>query len=87
MMTQAAALELAPYGIRVVAVAPGGVDTPIIQGYKDAGLTEMMANQQMRRKLQTPESIAEIVAFLASDAADAINGSVVMTDDGFAEFK
>ena len=87
MMTQAAALELAPYGIRVVAVAPGGVDTPIIQGYKDAGLSEMMANQQMRRKLQTPESIAEIVAFLASDAADAINGSVVMTDDGFAEFK
>ena len=87
MMTQAAALELAPYGIRVVAVAPGGTDTPIIQGYKDAGLAEMMANQQMRRKLQTPESIAEIVAFLASDAADAINGSVVMTDDGFAEFK
>ncbi len=87
MMTQAAALELAPHGIRVVAVAPGGTDTPIIQGYKDAGLTEMMANQQMRRKLQTPESIAEIVAFLTSDAADAINGSVVMTDDGFAEFK
>ena len=47
----------------------------------------MMANQQMRRKLQTPESIAEIVTFLASDAADAINGSVVMTDDGYAEFK
>ena len=87
MMTQATALELAPYGIRVVAVAPGGVDTPIIQGYKDAGLGEMMANQQMRRNLQTPESIAEIVAFLASDAADAVNGSVVMTDDGYAEFK
>jgi glucose 1-dehydrogenase len=87
MMTQAAALELAPHGIRVVAVAPGGTDTPIIQGYKDAGLAEMLANGQMRRKLQTPESIAEIVAFLASDAADAINGSVVMTDDGYAEFK
>ena len=35
IMTQAAALELAPFGIRVVAVAPGAVDTPIIQGYKD----------------------------------------------------
>jgi NAD(P)-dependent dehydrogenase (short-subunit alcohol dehydrogenase family) len=35
MMTQAAALELAPHGIRVIAVAPGTVDTPIIQGYKD----------------------------------------------------
>ena len=31
--------------------------------------------------------MVEIVVFLASDAADAINGSVVMTDDGFAEFK
>ncbi|MFK7603583.1 SDR family NAD(P)-dependent oxidoreductase [Deinococcus sp. SM5_A1] len=87
MMTQAAALELAPLDIRVVAIAPGGVDTPIIQGYKDAGLGEMMARQQMRGKLQTPEAIAEIVAFLASSEADAINGSMVMTDDGFAEFK
>ena len=32
MMTKSAALELAPHGIRVVAVAPGAVDTPIIQG-------------------------------------------------------
>lgn len=87
MMTQAAALELARYGIRVVAIAPGGVNTPIIQGYKDAGLAEHMAKQQMRGKLQEPEQIANVVAFLATDDADAINGSVIMVDDGFAEFK
>lgn len=87
MMTQAAALELAPYGIRVVAIAPGGVDTPIIQGYKDVGLGEHMARQQMRGRLQTPEQIADAVALLASPEADAINGSVVMADDGYAEFK
>lgn len=87
MMTQAAALELAPYGIRVVGIAPGSVDTPIIQGYKDAGLGEYMARQQMRGRLQTPEQIADAVALLASPEADAINGSVVMTDDGYAEFK
>ena len=86
MMTQAA-LELAPFGIRVIAVAPGSVNTPIIQGYKDAGLEELMARAQMRRRLQEPEEIANAVALLVSDEAGAINGSVVMTDDGYAEFK
>jgi NAD(P)-dependent dehydrogenase (short-subunit alcohol dehydrogenase family) len=87
MMTQAAALELAPYNIRVVAVAPGTTDTPIIQGYKDAGLGRHLARQQMRGRLQTPEEIASVVVFLATPAATAINGSVVMADDGYAEFK
>jgi NAD(P)-dependent dehydrogenase (short-subunit alcohol dehydrogenase family) len=87
MMTQAAAIELAPYDIRVIAVAPGTVDTPIIQGYKDQGLTEHLKQLQMRQKLQTPEEIANVVALLATDGARAINGSVVMVDDGFAEFK
>lgn len=87
MMTQAAALELAPLNIRVVAIAPGGVDTPIIQGYKDAGLDAVLARGQMRGKLLMPEQIADVVVLLASDAADAINGSMVMVDDGYAEFK
>ena len=87
MMTQAAALELAPFNIRVVAIAPGGVDTPIIQGYKDAGLDAVLARGQMRGKLLTAEQIADVVVLLASDGADAINGSLVMVDDGYAEFK
>ena len=87
MMTQAAALELAPYGIRVVAIAPGAVDTPIIQGYKDMGLGGRLAKAQMRGQLQTPEQIAAAVTLLCTEDAQAINGSVVMTDDGAAEFK
>ncbi len=87
IMTQAAALELAPYGIRVVAVAPGAVDTPIIQGYKDMGMNDRLANVQMRRRIIAPEAIADVVALLCTDEADAINGSVVMADDGNAEFK
>lgn len=87
MMTQAAALELAPFNIRVVAIAPGGVDTPIIQGYKDAGLDAVLARGQMRGRLLTAEQIADVVVLLASDGADAINGSMVMVDDGYAEFK
>jgi glucose 1-dehydrogenase len=87
MMTQAAALELGEFGIRCLAIAPGGVDTPIIQGYKDMGIADKMARQHMRKQLQKPEQIANVVALLASKEADAINGSVVMVDDGFAEFK
>ena len=86
-MTHAAALELAPFGIRVVAVAPGAVDTPIIQGYKDMGMSDRLANAQMRREIIPPEKIASVVAFLATEESDAINGSVVMADDGNAEFK
>ena len=87
MLSQAAALELAPFGIRVVCIAPGTTDTPIIQGYKDFGLEPTMARSQMRGRILKPEQIAEVVVWLCSPGADAINGSVVMADDGFASFK
>ncbi|KGT38314.1 MAG: SDR family oxidoreductase [Weizmannia coagulans] len=87
MMTQNAALELAQYGIRVVGIAPGSVDTPIIQAYKDAGMTQKMTEQQMRKKLIRPEAIANAVYLLTLEEADVINGSVVMLDDGYASFK
>lgn len=86
-MTQAAALELSPHGIRVVGVAPGGVDTPFVQGYKDAGLARQLAKRHMRNRLLSPEQIAGVVAFLGSDDASAINGTTVLADDGFLGFK
>jgi len=87
LMTQAAALELAPYGIRVVAVAPGIVDTPIIAGYKARGLDDSLARGQMRGKLLAPEAIAQAIVWLCSPGADAVNGSTLLCDDGFASFK
>ena len=87
MATQSAALELAKYGIRVVGIAPGAVDTPIIQGYKDLGLTENLKRGQMRKELIQPEAIANAVYLLTLEEADVINGSIVMLDDGYAEFK
>ncbi|MCB9642335.1 MAG: SDR family oxidoreductase [Myxococcales bacterium] len=86
-LTQAAALELAPLGIRVVGIAPGTVNTPIIQGYIAMGMEERLAKAQMRKKIIEPEQVAEVVAFLATDAADAINGSVLPVDDGLLSFK
>lgn len=84
-MTKAAALELANYGVRVVGVAPGFIETPIIG--KDKEFLNALANQHMRRKLIQPEQVASVVTFLFSDEADAINGQIIPVDDGFLSFK
>jgi len=86
-MTRAAAIELAPLGIRVVAVAPGVVDTPLLDGAQAAGLERELARRHMRRRLIEPARVADVVLFLASPAADAINGTVVFVDDGYSAFK
>ncbi|MCG7376506.1 SDR family oxidoreductase [Paenibacillus sp. ACRSA] len=85
MMSKSGALELAEHGIRVVGVAPGYIDTPILgdnQEVKDA-----LASQHMSGKLIQPEKVASVVTFLFSDAASAVNGSTVAVDDGFLSFK
>ncbi|RAR44787.1 SDR family NAD(P)-dependent oxidoreductase [Paenibacillus sp. MDMC362] len=87
MMSKSAALELAPYGIRVVAIAPGAVDTPIIQGYKDSGMLDSMRAKVMGGELTQPEVVADTVYLVSLDEAAAITGSVVMADQGYASFK
>ncbi|KIL53048.1 SDR family NAD(P)-dependent oxidoreductase [Jeotgalibacillus campisalis] len=87
MLTKHGALELAPHNIRVVGVGPAAVNTNIVKGYEKAGLLDYMKRQQLTRDLIEPYEIATVVAFLASDEARVLNGSVVMADDGFASFK
>lgn len=87
MMSKSAALELAPYGIRVIAVAPGAVDTPIIQGFKDRGMLDSMRAKVMGGELTKPQTVANSVYLVSLDEAEAINGSVVMVDQGYASFK
>ncbi|NYE18291.1 SDR family NAD(P)-dependent oxidoreductase [Microbacterium immunditiarum] len=84
--TRSAAYELAEYGIRAVAITPGRVATPIINQFSDE-LKATFAAEQLRNKLTDPEEIANVVAFLASDEANAINGTVVSVDDGYSVFK
>ncbi len=87
MMTKCAALELAPYNIRVCAVAPGRVDTPMLRQYEALGLWEHIRKEQMRQVFTQPIEIANVFAFLASDEANVINGCTVMACDGFENFK
>ena len=87
MMTKCAALEFAPHGIRVVAVAPGRVDTPLLRQYEALGLWEHIRSEHMRDEFTQPEEIARVYAFLASDEANCINGTTVAAEDGFLNFK
>lgn len=86
-MTKTAALELGEYGIRVIAIAPGTVRTPINQEALDNGLAEPLLKCHMRQQLCQPEDIANVVTFLASEESNVINGVVVPVDDGFISFK
>lgn len=84
--TRSAAYELAQFGIRAVAVTPGRVGTAIINQFSDE-LKATFAAEQMRNKMTEPSEIADVVAFLASDEANVINGTVVHVDDGYSSFK
>lgn len=77
-LTQSAAAELAPSGIRVNAVFPGPVQTPMLDELTQSRLAE----RSTIGRLGTPAEIADAVAFLVSDQASFITGSELVVDGG-----
>ena len=73
--------ELGPKGIRVNAVAPGFIHTPILATVPDQVLKEMESRVPLKR-LGQPEEIANVYAFLASDEASYVNGAVIEVSGG-----
>jgi 3-oxoacyl-[acyl-carrier protein] reductase len=73
--------ELGPKGIRVNAVAPGFVDTPILAPMPHKVVEQMRESVPLRR-LGQPEEIANVYAFLASDEASYVNGAVLEVSGG-----
>ena len=73
--------ELGPKGVRVNAIAPGFIDTPILASMPDK-VIEHMRNDVPLRRLGKPEEIASVYAFLASDEASYINGTVIEVAGG-----
>jgi len=82
-MTKTAAVELGPLGIRVNSVHPGGVDTPMIRppGLEGVDYDAMFARLPIPR-CGTPEDIAALVLFLASDESAYITGAEHVIDGG-----
>jgi NAD(P)-dependent dehydrogenase (short-subunit alcohol dehydrogenase family) len=82
-MTRAIAMEYGPQGIRANSVAPGVVDTAMWrENLARPGVAEAVLDVIPTRRLSTPEEVADVVAFLASDAARAITGEVLAADGG-----
>ena len=85
-LTKAAALEYARDGIRVNAVCPGIIDTPMVQrlmGGRGADYEASIPIRQPIGRLGTPEEIAESVTWLCSGAASLVTGLAMAVDGGY----
>jgi 3alpha(or 20beta)-hydroxysteroid dehydrogenase len=80
-LTKVAALELAPRGIRVNAVHPGPIDTPIAEG-ADPVFLKVTVEQTLLGREGQPAEVAHLVVFLLSDLASYISGAEIPVDGG-----
>jgi glucose 1-dehydrogenase len=87
MLAKTLAQEAAPHGVRVVALAPGAVKTPINQSVwgDPAGMQDLLAKIPLRR-IGEPEDIARMAVVLVSDAASYVTGRTVFVDGGMTDY-
>jgi NAD(P)-dependent dehydrogenase (short-subunit alcohol dehydrogenase family) len=95
-LARVAAKESAPRGVRINAIAPGGVDTPIWDdldffkglvaqtGSREAAIAAMAKASSPLGRYATPDEIAAQIGFLLSDAAATITGTVLVSDGGYS---
>ena len=83
MMTKVAAMELGPHKIRICAISPGAIDTPLIAALKDVpALFDAVLDNTLLDRIGTTDDIASAALFLASDDASWITGETLFVDGG-----
>jgi NAD(P)-dependent dehydrogenase (short-subunit alcohol dehydrogenase family) len=82
-LTKSAALEGASFGVRVNAVAPGPVDTEMLNRFAgSADRKAAMAQGVPLKRLGTPEEIAQVILFVASSRAEFLTGEIIHINGG-----
>lgn len=81
-LTKAGALEYAKQGVRINAVCPGGIETPMMASLA-ADEQDRITSMHPIGRLAKPEEIADVVVWLCSDRASYLCGSIVMVDGGY----
>ena len=85
-LTRTLALEAAPLGVRVNAIGPGYIDTPLIKHLEPAQREALIRLHPLGR-LGRDEEVANAVLFLASDEASFVTGTCLLVDGGFTAGK
>ena len=87
-LTRELACEWGPHGVRVNAVGPGYIATPMIEGLIEDGKidTERLNNRTPLGRLGTPAEVGQAIAFLASDWASYISGETLFVDGGWMAY-
>ncbi len=81
-LTRVGALDYAAHGIRVNAICPGAIDTPLLRQF-DPGMAAAAAAVTPLRRLGRPAEVAALAVFLASDESSFVTGAALPVDGGF----
>jgi NAD(P)-dependent dehydrogenase (short-subunit alcohol dehydrogenase family) len=83
-LTRSLAVEWALRGVRVNAVAPTYIETPLLANLEDSkGMVDRWIDLTPMKRMGQPDEIASVVLFLASDASSLMTGSIVSADAGY----